>query len=58
MVKAWQEHFKKCGTGTEPDSGDLNQAIDTWILVCNKKDSIKDTKKKNSNMIEADAKAS
>jgi len=36
----------------------LNLAIDAWILVCNKKDSIKAVKKKSSDKIKADAKAS
>jgi hypothetical protein len=58
MVKARVEHIKECGTGTEPDSGDLNLAIDAWILVYNEKDSIKAAKKKSSDEIEADAKAS
>ena len=58
MVKAQVEHIKECGTGTEPDGGDLNLAIDAQILVCNKKDSIKAAKKKSSDEIEADAKAS
>jgi hypothetical protein len=57
MVKARVEHIKECGTGTEPDSSDLNLAIDVWILVCNEKDSIKAAKKKSSDEIEADAKA-
>jgi hypothetical protein len=58
MVNARAEHIKECGTGTEPDGGDLNLAIDAWILVCNEKDSTKAAKEKCSDEIEADAKAS
>ena len=58
MVKARVEHIKECGTSTEPDSSDLNLAIDVQILVCNIKDSIKAAKKKSFNKIKANAKAS
>jgi hypothetical protein len=58
MVKARCEHCNACGTGTEPDSGDLNLALDTWILILNEKDQIKESRKKSSDEIEAAAKAS
>ena len=57
MVKARVEHIKECGTGTEPDGGDLSLAIDAWILVCDEKDSIIVAKKKSSDEIEADTRA-
>lgn len=58
MVKARQEHVDACGTGTEPDGGDLNLALDAWILILNEKDQMKESRKKSSNEIEAAAKAS
>jgi hypothetical protein len=38
IVKARLEHLDTCGTGTEPEGGDLNQAIDAWIEVCKEKE--------------------
>jgi hypothetical protein len=58
MIKARLDHKDECGTGREPDGGDLNLAIDAWILVCNEKNSIKAAKKKSSDEIEADIRAS
>jgi hypothetical protein len=58
MVKARRKHLDACGTGTEPDGGDLNLALDAWILILSEKDQIKDSRKKSSNEIEAAAKAS
>ena len=58
MVKARREHLDACGTGTEPDGGDLNLALDAWIVILNEKDQIKKSRKKSANEIEAAAKAS
>jgi hypothetical protein len=38
MVTARIEHISACGTGTEPEGGDLNLAIDAWIKVLREKD--------------------
>jgi hypothetical protein len=58
MVKARREHLDACGTGTEPDGGDLNLALDAWIVILNEKDQIKESRKKSADEIEAAAKAS
>jgi hypothetical protein len=58
MVKARREHIEECGTGREPEGGDLNLAIDSWILVLNEKDEIKESRKKSSEEILAAARAS
>jgi hypothetical protein len=31
-------HLDKCGSGREPEGGDLNQAIDAWIEILKEKD--------------------
>jgi hypothetical protein len=58
MVKARREHIEEYGTRREPEGGDLNLAIDSWILVLNEKDEIKKSRKKLSKEILAVARAS
>jgi len=57
MVTARIEHISACSTGTEPEGGDLNLAINAWIKVLREKDQLKQAKKRSADKILADAKA-
>jgi len=58
IVKARREHLDAYKTSTEPNSGNLNLALNAWIVILNEKDQIKKSRKKLANKIKAIAKAS
>jgi hypothetical protein len=58
LVGARIQHISACGTGTEPEGGDLNLAIDAWILVIRERDQIKKTQKEKVDEILAAKEAS
>jgi hypothetical protein len=58
LVDARQAHLATIGSGIEPEGGDLNQAIDAWIVVLEEKNTIKEAREKTAKEIEEDHKAS
>jgi hypothetical protein len=58
LVKDRLQHLDSCSTGTEPEGGDLNQAIDAWIEVSKEKQAINNKKKKTADEIIASKEAS
>ena len=58
MVAQRDAHLTKCGTGTEPAGGELNQCLDKWTEILAQKNAMKETRKKTTEDILRDAQAS